>query len=532
MDQPTQKHGPGYWFIANTVKAIRHCAKNHWKTTAITMAVVGWCMFVFRAYWQPYIVFARAHSPECLYAAILLAAMWHSSATHRWNRLLFLLGIAVVSIFLHTKMEVPPLRYLTYYLRYRNLNPEVLADLPITDHERIQPLNSIRVLASEAMKEVEKVSMPDFVRIGSSNGGEYRWTMAIEPAYPIPQFLGNIKELLNVSGTATSPNFSGENRMPVSFRVGEGLSWGKNTSIAVIRSFGLWRFLSYSPRDVKFLKDDHGEWVEVVSLIKWRGIIFVWPEFGGVQVIRQKPDTIGGIIKSWFVGDGEWIPAKEVVKYSYLSRQNTMPYEVSRYIATSLRFQNGFLAPMPWYHKGDVRIPDLPGDQNDQPFCTYFKFLESSGKVREEKLTHYFALEPYHDTKQGLNTSVFVPADGIGRVKVYQHYKVNEALTGVSAIAAKVMESRKEYDWEQSQPVEHRPWIKEISGKRRFFWLTTVVTYKDKKHVGDQAFIAGSTPATTLTDALYKNVVWTDPHQPNKWVDEVHSKLAVVWKSN
>jgi len=42
---------------------------------------------------------------------------------------------------------------------------------------------------------------------------------------------------------------------------------------------------------------------------------------------------------------------------------------------------------------------------------------------------------------------MFVPADGIGPVMVYRHYLRNEALTGVSAVAPKVMESRKQYDW-------------------------------------------------------------------------------------
>jgi len=149
-----------------------------------------------------------------------------------------------------------------------------------------------------------------------------------------------------------------------------------------------------------------------------------------------------------------------------------------------------------------------------------------------EQALPLLALEPYHDTKQGLNTSMFVPADGIGPVMVYRHYLRNEALTGVSAVAPKVMESRKQYDWEQSQPVEHRPYIRDIDGKRRFFWLTTVVTYKDKKHAGERGFIAGSTPAITLTDAMYKTVVWVDPNQARPGQISSRMKLSVVWKSN
>ena len=530
-EAPIEKeHGWLYWLVRNSSTRLYGWSLRHRTAALILLTSVIWFAFVFRAYVQPYVVVARVHSPECISALLIGWAFYASWVRRKWKRVFAVIAIAALGVVTHLKMELPPLRYLTLYLRYHSLEPTFITELPTTDHERIQPLNSIRVLGGEAMKEVERVSTPDFVRIVGKGTSEFRWSMAIEPAYTIPSFFGHIKEIMDVSGLAASPNFSGQNRVPVSFRVGEDLLMGKNTDISTIRSFGVLRFFSFSPRDVKFIKDDDGNWVEVVSLIRWRGFIFVWPEFGGVQVIRQGDDTILAMVKSWFCGDGEWISPSDIHKYPFLQQQNNLPYEVSRYAASSLRFQAGFCSPMPWYHKGDIRIPDLPSDENDQPFTAYFRFgNEGSG---ENKLYHYFALEPYHDTKQGLNTSVFIPADGLGATRIYQHYKVNEALTGVSAIPPKVMESRKQYDWEQSRPVENRPWIRDIDGKRRFFWLTTVVTYKDKKHAGERGFIAGSTPDLTLTDALYKNVVWVNPHDVSGWEGTVRSNLSVVWKSN
>ena len=32
------------------------------------------------------------------------------------------------------------------------------------------------------------------------------------------------------------------------------------------------------------MKNDAGEWVEVVSLIKWKGFFFPYPTFGGVVI--------------------------------------------------------------------------------------------------------------------------------------------------------------------------------------------------------------------------------------------------------
>ncbi len=531
-----RRHGPLYWFMMNSLSGIARFGKQHKIFSGTAIFVVAWAIFVFRAYWQPAIVAARIHTPEIIVIAGLVWLLLRSLRRRKLKWAVMVAAMLAALIAMQVKMDLPPLRHVTLYYRYLALHVVDLTTLPTTDHERIQPLNSIRVLGSEAMKEVEQVSEPHFVRIGGHSGDDYRWTMGIEPMYELPKFFGRVHEVLDVSGLASSPNFSGQNRIPVSFRTGEGLHMGRNTHVATIRSLGLLRFFSYSPRDVRYLKDDEGKWVQVISLIRWRGIIFVWPEFGGVQVVHQSsdafPETLWGVVKSWFVGDGEWIRPEDIYLHKYLQQQNNVPFEVTRYMAMSLRFQAGFTTPLPFYHKGDIRIPDLPGDQNDQPFCVFFRFGTSNAPSADDKLYDYFALEPYHDSKAGLNTSFFVPADGIGRPMVYQHYKINEALTGVSAIAPKVMESRKEYDWEQSQPVEHRPYIRFIGGKLRFFWFTSVVTYKDKKHAGQKGFIAGSTPAITLTDALYKGVIWVNADKAPQWPDELHAKFGDVWKSN
>ena len=150
---------------------------------------------------------------------------------------------------------------------------------------------------------------------------------------------------------------------------------------------------------------------------------------------------------------------------------------------------------MPGYHLGDVRIPDLPGDVHDQPFTLYFDF---GSPAFPQGLFQYFGARTVPDGRsRDSNTSLFIPADGTPVVYVYPHHKRAESLTGVSAIGAKVMETRKQYDWDRNRPVEHRPFIREVGGAPRFYWLTTVVTLKDKSG----SFIAGSAPEVALTDA-------------------------------
>lgn len=226
------------------------------------------------------------------------------------------------------------------------------------------------------------------------------------------------------------------------------------------------------------------------------------------------------------LGAGYWVRPEDVPKYRYLAGQNVLAYEVSRYIAQSFRYQGGFWGPMPGNHQGDVRIPEMPGDLNEQPFTTYFSEVAD----RPGMLYHYFALEPYDPDKQGLNVSLFIPADGSGPTYVYKHFQQSGTVTGFSAIAAKVMDSKKEFDWTRSRPVEHRPFIRDLYGKRRLFCLTSVVTLKDVAGQGQKAgepgkwFIAGSLPSIVITDASLNIPVWVST-DPQNWMAEIEAEM-------
>lgn len=521
-EKPKEKeHGGLYWFCYHTAAKVRDLARRNRGRLISTALVILALLFLFRAFIQPLFLAGRKY---LFLAVIFIALAWllrwvwrQESAGAR--ALCGLLTVLLCGAIIVWGRDVH--RYLALYLRYSTISIVELEELPVTDHERIQPLNSIFSLAHEVMTESETPMLPDFVRVGD----DYRWTIAIEPSYLMPRFFGTVHEIFNLPGTAPSPDFSKTNRIPVHFETGEKLLLSHNSSIATIRTFGLWRYLNYEPSDVAYVKNDEGEWVQVVSLIRWRGFMFPRPEFGGVQVIRQQAGGFLPFIKLLLFGAGEWIPAAKIAEHPYLLGQNILPYQVSRYIGNSFRFQGGFYAPLPGYHRGDVRIPNLPEDINDQPFAAYFKLPGQE----KGKLYHYCALEPYDPQKQGLNTSVFIPADGEPKVFVYKHFARSGSLTGVSAVAAKVMESRKMYDWVQNHPVEHRPFIKNIDGKIRFFWLTTVVTFKERED--KRRFIAGSIPDVVLTDATFKTSIWVDPLDPASWLGQLKRELEPVWAS-
>lgn len=523
-----EQHGKLYWFVHHSLTGIRNFLRAHKRILVLLSVLLLLLCFLFRSLLHPAVLEARKHL--FLIVLHLLVVLWMARQFYRRGWLGRIVSGTAGCVVLVTVFYVGGFlfHYFSLYFCYTSLNIVELVDLPVSDHERIQPLNSVFSLAYEAMSETESPMTPDFVRVGDA----YNWTIAIEPSYPVSRIFSGVKEIYSISGTAPSPNFAKQNRVPVNFQVGEHLLLSRNSHTSTVRAFSPWRYLNYEPVDVSYFPDEKGEWVEVVMLIRWRGLFFPAPEFGGVQLIRQEESTYANALKRFIFGSGEWIEPENISRYPFLVGQNIVSNTISRYMANSFRFQGGLMAPMPGYHRGDIRIPDLRNDENNQPFTGFFKRNEE----QQGMLYQYFALEPFDPDKHGLSTSLFVPADGTPVVYVYRHYQHSGSLIGVSAIAAKVEESRKNYDWSRNHPVEHRPFIRDFHGERRFFWLTTVVTMKDRekdkeKDEEGQRFIAGSIPDLILTDARYNTPIWVNPRAPETWVPQIESEMAKVWDS-
>ena len=538
-------HGKAYWFFKNFLSGTGNFARNHTKLFLVITFIAVLLFLAARGYIHLQVIYLRKHFGLFLATVFLTWLVWRLLSRGSWKTKIATISVVILGLGFAYEWGKAVHQYLALYYRYKTLPMVELDKLPLTDHERIQPLNSVYSLAHEVSADTQSPTLPDFIRVGENR---YNWSMGIEPTYWWNKTFGHISSLYSVQGTTASPDFSEKTKIPVNFGVGEGLNYGRNTYVAVVRAFGFWRFLNYEPDTVMYVPDDNGEWVQVVPLIRWTGILFPWPEFGGVQVIRQHEQSIVHSLIRSLVGVGEWVRPEDIEKHPYLAGQNILSYKVSRFMANGFRFHGGFWAPFPGNHEGDIRIPDLPMDMNDLPFTIYLNFDEGVG---QSKLYHYFSLEPYNIGLQGLNISVFIPADGERKVYIYRHYTRNEALIGVSSVAAKVMESRKQNDWNRNKPVENRPWIHEFRGKRPFFWLTTVVTIKDDSsriqavanggsqdikpiniEPGSIRFIAGSHPDVILTDANYKMPIWLKPPlDPKGWPEQVEAAMADHWNS-
>jgi hypothetical protein len=509
--------------------------KTYWqkgirqKVIAIIVAIILLAvLIILRDDYQPALLFIRKFIFVILLSVIVLffglAKFRRSPSTG--NRigilglLVFFFGLLYVAGWYYGMYD-----YLKTYNVFNNLNKIEINELPLTQNERIQPLRNIFSMANESVGETKDVSLPHLVRVDDQN----KWTMAIQPTekYIWQRINDNTEEVFAVSSTTPFPRFSSENRIPVTFSIGESLKFSRNTYNAVVQRFNILQLFTMEPSDVFYMKNDSGEWVQVVSLIKWTGFWFPYPTFGGVMVVENGEHDFNDYVERIFIGKGTYISPNEMQKYPYLTRQNTLSEKVSRLQAESLKFLGGFSDPLPWNMETAVKIPDLPDDQNQQPFVTDFDF-NGVDVDAYNGLYHWFGLEPIGDERTSLTYSVFIPADGTDKLFYYDHASKKEGYAGVSAMPLKVIESRKEFDWSVNKPVEFRPYIKDIAGRKRMFFLGTISAIRE----GSDNFDGSATPDLALIDSEYRDVVWIDAKHPSQWDKLVYNQLNEAWRAS
>jgi len=485
-------------------------------------------LFFLRDDYQPALLFLRKYIFLILLGGLLLwfAITKFRNAISVIKRVLILVGIsAFFGVFWFLGWKVDLYKYMQTYAVFNNLNLIEINELPLTQNERIQPYNNIVTMAYESIGETQEVSPPQIVRIDSNN----RWTMAVQPAkeYRWQRVNDNTEEIFTVETTSPFPRFSDKNRIPVTFSIGESLAFSRNTYNAVVQRFNFFQLFTLEPSEVFYMKNDEGKWVQVVSLIKWKGFFFPYPTYGGVMVVDPGKHNTKDYIERITIGKGTYISPSEIKNYPFLKGQNTLAEKVSRIQAQSLQFLGGFTDPLPWNMETAVKIPDLKDDQNQQPFVTDFNF-ERMNIDAQNGLHHWFGLEPIGEERTSLSFSVIIPSDGTEKLYYYNHSAKKEGLAGVSAMPLKVVESRKEYDWSVNKPVEFRPFIKKIAGRKRLFVLSTIAAKRDDSRKFDGA----AAPDLALIDVEYRDVIWVDAKHPSKWEETIIKQLGETWKAS
>ncbi|REG88150.1 hypothetical protein [Winogradskyella sediminis] len=510
--------------------------KNYWnkggKQKGISIAVVLLLLvllFFFRDDYQPILLFLRKFIFIILVCGLVLfLGLRKFRKSAKVGTRLGILALLIIFFGLiyvvgwHYKMY----DYMKTYNVFNDLNKVEINELPLTQNERIQPLRNIFSMANESVGETKDVSLPHLVRVDDQN----KWTMAIQPSekYVMQQISDNTEEVFAVSSTTPFPRFSNENRISVTFSIGESLKFSRNTYNAVVQRFNPWMLFNYEPSDTFYMKNDNGNWVEVVSLIKWKGFFFPYPSFGGVMIIDSGEHDFNDYLERITIGKGTFVSPDDIKNYPFLNKQNTLAENVSQLQAESLKFLGGFSDPLPWNMETAVKIPVMPKDQNQQPYVTDFNFAGSNSDAYSG-LYHWFGLEPVGDERTSLSYSVFIPADGTNTLYYYDHATKKQGYAGVSAMPLKVKESRKEYDWSASTPVEFRPYIKDIAGRKRMFFLGTISSIST---ADAQQFDGSATPDLVLIDSEYRDVIWIDVKHPSTWDEEVYKQLNEAWRAS
>lgn len=509
--------------------------KNYWNKGAKQKKILVFLvilllalLFFLRDDYQPALLFFRKFIFIIIVSFLILFLglknFRKSASTGKRIGILFFLGLFFTVLY-YVGWNLKLYDFMKTYNVFNDLKRIEIVELPLTQNERIQPLRNIFSMANESVGETKDVSLPHLVRVDGIN----KWTMAIQPTekYYWQGLKDNTEEVFSVSSTTPFPRFSSENRIPVTFSIGESLKFSRNTYNAVVQRLNPWMLFNYEPSDTYYMKNDKGAWVQVVSLIKWKGFFFPYPSFGGVMVIENGEHNFKDYLERIFIGKGTFIAPEEMKNYDYLTRQNTLAEKVSRLQAESLKFLGGFSDPLPWNMETAVKIPDLPDDQNQQPFVTDFDFSDTKTGAYSG-LYHWFGLEPVGDERTSLTFSVFIPADGTDQLYYYDHASKKQGYAGVSAMPLKVIESRKEYDWTANKPVEFRPYIKDIAGKKRLFFLSTISAIKAE----NAQFDGAATPDLALIDSEYRDVVWIDAKKPSTWNEEVYKQLNEAWRAS
>ncbi len=530
-------------FLRNMTQSIAGVFKRRPLLTTVSVATFLVIAYMYRHTYQPYALLVSIYADVIAVTLVCYVGLWVALRryfTKEWMRTIgTFAGIALLFILMWHGAEWH--QYVGQYWRYQTLQYEELAELPLTDprNERALPLEGVRTIAAWRRDQTETVTRPDFIR--TKNG--YCWSMAVEPDRLVQQWTDPVDEVLCIPGTEVTPDLSTRGQIKVRFEIGENLLFSRNTNNCVRRALGPLRFFSYEPGRVVYIPNDAGQWVQVVPWIKWTGtlgFLFPRPEFGGVQIIEQEGPypwherwTTRPLART-FRGCGAWIPPQEMHKHAYLRGQNLMPDAVSRSMAESFRFQEGFTAPWRIFKGGDVRIADFPDDINQQPFTSFYRMPK--GSTGEAKLYDSFALEPHDTGKRVLHTSFFVPGDGIGPSYVYRHSVKNEAPLGVTAIPEQIRADGEAIFWMDRRPIEHRFYIRDIADsngvvKRRLMYLTTIVLVDRKSKDGKRPeFVPGSIPKIAITDSDTSKVAWVDAHLPPElWEEEVRKIFGPLW---
>lgn len=200
-------------------------------------------------------------------------------------------------------------------------------------------------------------------------------------------------------------------------------------------------FVTYSAEPI-YLKDDTGNWITVVSYMKYKGFPFTVPYWGGVMIAK----TDGTIT--------DYTP-EEAQALSYLAGNRIYPKELTLFYAHSYAYKNGILNN--WFlHKDQTEVVSLPGDEPILHVST------------NEGFKQMIVTEPY-GRSYGIY-KIFLFDATTGKREIIS-YDINSQLTGPVVAADYIKREFPSYNWSTFVLSEPRP-VK-INGDLN--WMLSVI---------------------------------------------------------
>jgi hypothetical protein len=511
-------------------------AMNFFGTTGIFWWIP--MLVFFRSVWHPLVLFITVKTPLVLVGIIALILLYRfvkSRTTPTGRVVSFLTSVGVIAFI----VLCGPVTYeyfsilVNYHTRMKAFK---LQELPLTANEKVHAKYTIHSAANrQGSASTRDVTKPHYVRLYDST---WNWTMHPEVSKTKWQqvLFSHVTEVFYTKGDETAPKFDSIHNevAKVNFMFGEFLYFSSNSHNAATKKLSFWQYFRNEPVDyIIDLQDDDGEWVQVVPIIKWEGLFFPMPTFGGVMINRQ-----GDIpwIERVLFGGGEFIAQDQIKNHSFLKGQSLVPTEVSLYIASTFRVHYNWMAPLPGNHENDIRIPDMPNEFTHFPFQEYFKMSEvvpdSLKDIAYDGVYQYIPLEPYGKDKQSLLFSLFVRGDDAVQLFYYDHVKQGENLIGPSAVPGKVEAAMNNLNSTRAVPTEQRPIVRKIHGKNTLAWQTSIQAVRgdsaEKEITFGQAQI-GIVPAADWDKFIY---LTGEKTKPKYWQEEMQRELGDTLKKD
>jgi hypothetical protein len=435
------------WKIDALQNTMKHLKKFwYWYTLATVLSL--FVLYIFEgSLLHSYLMIARENSfmvfliPLMIYSFKLLI----KKETKTYVGRVIVVSLAfIVSGSIATYIYFGGQQYVAQYFKYNQLKDQIvwLDEKPNSINERIFPRDVYRSIIEQSLGDNNIFSDPDMI----FKNGHTKFVSSAIPLKKVAKFFeGSIDTVVEIDADNPNVDKTMVNK-EVHFSVGEGLMWSRDIYNYAVKSLHH-RYFNVFPTNVQILDNDKNESVMIVSLASWDGILFPTPEFYGVMIIEQ-----GDI--SWakraIVGGAKIVKKEEISSYKWLLKQNLNSEISTRYAAESLKFENGFVAPMSFVHDDDIIMTDMEGDRNDLPLISAFAIND------DKKLFDFFELKPWKESSTNARDYLYFPSDGQDKIYGYKPKNV----VSIAELTNKVKGSVN-YNTEQKYKfAEPRPYFK------------------------------------------------------------------------